>query len=815
MKPIQLYRLFLVIPLVASCLHANTRKAHLLIDLEEATSTRIEELYSDSIVRTADRIWNINTGEMIAGPTSREDFGEFLDFDLSSKRSLYRKAEPHPDAVRQLTVFQVRNQQGEVIFEKKEWISHQPKAFLVDGGKYLLSRSNDAKSFDLMLELHSVDTGELIWQRKPEGSPRWRLSQDSSMCLELGSDNNQNRFQTAIAFDVITQEELSNVDVASLELRKESIYLSRFESSLAVLSGNGGTLIANSASRNLSIIYGFAAASLRFEQSPKYDAEARYVVLHAGSQTFGGVTWAVYNARNGEQIGTSLDYQVESSLLQQGSAPTPSPDGQLLYKVSAPGQIEVWNLTEKTLEKTLSYTNIPFNALVPSPDNRHLLALALSGINDDFMVLLDSETNLPVYSKIVNDPELNLSSGEFGYVRGFTRTLMLPPGGQRFFFQTSIKPEAFNYLTGEPVVFATEFNGKALSSRYVEPESAWVTVYSSGRVRIEKENETTWIQLPNTHLVEHAAIDPGSGSIAIQRDSSFLITHPFDDREDQQITGLSLGIHPISLHGGGKWLAGDYKGIYDLETESKLSLPFNLYAIYAIDYAQKLLAIKDPNSPAVAVYDLSEEPSEKFKTDVRFHEIYDLRFSENGNKLHILARPEFAGWYSQSLYTADSGSGQIQSEFDVSDPEERTYNFLLPHSNGTDIFLSDWDTTFSSFDLNAAERSLPAYPSSTHGVTFIDWAPTGPDGTLRYIDSQGILYHFKAGTATPADTTFTQNPDGSLDVSYLEKPGHEYWNEISWNLKDWIASKDPEAMSQWLDSYGRGFFRVYEATTDN
>ncbi|MEM9157552.1 MAG: hypothetical protein AAGB46_00780 [Verrucomicrobiota bacterium] len=748
------------------------------------------------------------------------NFETFLDFDLSSNFSLYRSKEYDSTLRKNYFIFEVRNPAGEVVFSKQEYVSNNPEAYLVQDGSYLLSRSNDAETLQLALELHSITTGERIWRHTPEGSPRWRLSKDGRTIVEFISELAENVFHTAVAYDAISFTESTRAEIRNIAIRRQSDYFVKFDYEVGLSTGNSGTLLFNQTSRTLSPISGFRGELSLFDDSPKIDSSGRYLILNDSEFTLQGPNWAVYDSQNGERIASNLDLGERTIPFGIRQDPAISSNGTLVYFVVGYGRIEVWNFHTRTLVRELSYTNVPFEQLLPSSDDRYLLATALSGINDDFLVLIDTTTNLPIYSKIVNDPEVFVPSGNgLSFVSGFSRTLTPSPSRDRYYFTSTHGFEAFDLLSGDLIEDGDAFPGSAIASSFVHSQQSWITVYNTGRVRIEDETESAkdrWIQLPNTHIIKYAAIDSQSGSIAFQRDTAFFITHPFDDREDQWITNLGLGIHPISLHREGKWLAAHFRGIYDLETESLLPLDYGFYSTYAIDDASTTWALYDQNQDALIVVNQDQDSEVAIPLDGKIAHAYSLKFSPDKTKLYGLVQPESSTSYTRSLLVADIANKEVIQQIDL-ESTETAYPFVQMHvhPNENTVVLGRRNGMILSVNLDTSHESLPAIIEPIYSERNISsdfqLSPPKSDGALRFIDGNGNLSRIQPVLAHQIPLEVVPSSTADSQFAYKHDPQKSYWIQASENLINWERHPNPHKLLDWFHEREAGYFKVYES----
>ncbi len=817
MKPTLIIILFALIPILDG---AIKKDAYVLESRELVRRHQIQEIYSDTLIRTSSGVWDLDTDTQLAEIDQGADFGSFLDFDPNSKRSLYRQRYYDSARGKYFFVIEARDQEGKLLFSKEDKVSNEPEAFFVSDGQFLLKRTNNPDTFELILELYRIESGELIWRHIPGGSPRWRLSADSLSFLELASERSENSFHTAIAYDTLTQTEVDRCDLRGLKISRQSDYLSRFNSPVAVVRGSDGTFLYHQTSQSLSALRNSSWGLAPSSNSPKLSADTNTILLQNFNSLRGELAWAVFDARNGERIATSDQLQTEAYPFLRNPDPALSPSGELVYQVVENGKIDVWNLLTKSLVRELSYTNVPFETLVPSADDRYVLALALSGANDDFMVLIDTQTNLPVYSKIKRDPDIFFPpSNSGGYVVGFTRSLYLPPSGDRFFFSTVQGLEAFDYLTGQKVEDGAAFVGKAISTRYVASEQSWVTVYETGRVKIESDTPSIpirWIQLPNTTGVRYAAIDSQSGSVAFQRDRAFFITHPFDEREDQWIADLSLGIYPISLHRGGKWLAAHFRGIYDLETEAWLPLESNFYSLYAIDLDSKRCALYDNSLDAIVVRDLEANTRIEIPFEGRFSMIRALEFNADRDQLYLLVHPANGTFNEQSVCVVDLESRTIVQQIELGDTID-TYPYTQMHVHPTEekVVLGRRNGTIKSVNLNTAQISLPAIPEPIYSAEWdngeFDLSAPKTDSSIRFVDEYGNLYHLRATTAQEIPSKLLPSSDSASELTFAKDTERTYWIQTSADLKNWSTHPNAQSVGTWFQNKDAGFFRVFES----
>lgn len=809
-----LFLLALALSLVAS----ESKVAYTLESRELSRRPHIQEIYSDTIIRTLNGIWDLETDTQLAKFNDGDDFGTFLDFDLDSRRSLQRQQRYNG---RYWFIIEVRNKGGDLLFSKEDRVSHEPEAFFVENGKYLLKRTNDPDTLELTLELYQIDTGALIWKHTPGGSPRWRLSNDSLSFIELVSERSENSFHTAIVYHTITGQEVSRHDVRSLSISRGTDYLASFNSPVAVVGGQTGSLLFHDSSKALSVLNGNSWGIAFYASSPTISSDANTILLHNYDSTRGELAWAVFDARNGQRLATSGELQAEAYPFLRTQDPALSANGKLVYHVVDYGKIEIWDLQTKSRIRELSYTNVPFETLVPSADDRYLLALALSGANDDFMVLIDTETNLPVYSKLKRDPDIfNPPSGGFGLVVGFTRTLKLPSSRNRFYFSTVQGFEAFDLLSGEKVEDGSAFAGKAIVARYVASEQSWITVYETGRVRIENDSVSIpnrWIQLPNTSGVEYAAIDSQSGSVAFQRDRAFYITHPFDQREDQWIGDLSLGIHPISLHHGGKWLAALYRGIYDLETEQWLPLESDLYANSAVDPNNKRLAqyLYAPEAIVVDDFDDAESTLEIPRND-EYSSIRAIAFSNDGLQLYALVHATIETFTGQCVFVIDLESKAISQRHPVySELGDYDFTQMTVHASENQVQLGRRRGNTKSLDLATGDLSLPVFLDPIYTADWdngiFDLSPSNSQGAFRFTDEYGHLYQLEQTSASPITAKLKPSKASASELLFDKRPDRIYWIESSPDLHNWSTHPDSSFISNWFDSRSSGFFKVYES----
>ncbi|WP_309007298.1 hypothetical protein [Pelagicoccus sp. SDUM812005] len=763
-------------------------------------------------------VWDLDTDTQLA---SGDAFGSFLDFDLKSGLALYRQENYDPITGRDWFTVEVRNKVGDLLMSLEDEVSHEPEAFFVSEGQYVLKRTNDPDSLELTLELYRVDSGERVWRRTPGGSPRWRLSQDSRTLIELLSERSENAFHTAIAFDTLTLAEVDRCDLSGFKVRRERNYLTEFNTPVVPLAGQSGTLLFHEPSQSLSALpeltWGFNSMS----GSPKTSADADRVLLHNYSSSRGNLAWAVFEARTGKRIATSDELQNSPYPFLRIQDPALSPSGEIVFRIVENGRIEAWNVQSKSLARELSYSNAPFTTLVPSADDRYLLALVLDAAADDLMVLIDTETNQSVYTKLKRDPDIFYPPGNGStFVVGFTRTLKLSPSGTRFYLSTVQGFEAFDLLTGETVEDGAAFVGKAIASRYVAGEKCWVTVFETGRVRIEPDDASApnrWLQLPSTTGVEYAAIDVQSGSVAFQRDTAFYITHPFDEREDQWIGNLSLGIYPISLHGGGKWLAAHYRGICDLETESWLSLGSEFYARYAIDKEAKRCALYDPSRDAILI----ATPSTEARVEISFAEGFSmsnaLAFSPDGEQLYVLVSPKGGDFNAQSIRIFDIASGSmLDREIPINNAaEEYPFTQMRVHPSENSLVLGRRNGTVRSINVDTGALSLPAFIEPLYSADWdngiYDLSAPSPDGAYRFADEYGDLYELQQGAARQVPLTLNLTANSESVLNFEKASDRTYWIQYSKDLGTWTTTPDQDAVKLWFAKQDAGFFRVFES----
>ena len=795
----------------------EVKVAYTLESRELSRRPNLQKIYSDTVIRTLDGVWDLDTDTELASLDGDGKRGTFLDFDLESRRTLHRQARYNG---RYWFIVDVRSSEGEILLSLDDRVSHEPEAFFVANGDYLLKRTNDSDTKELTLELYRITTGERVWRHTPGGSPRWRLSNDSRTIIELISKQSERTFHTAIFYDTLTGIEVSRHDIRGLGIRRDSVYLSSFSSPVVVLGGQSGSSLFHEQSRSLSSIGGNAWGIPFNTSSPRLSSDGNTILLNNFDSVRGNLAWAVFDTSNGTRIATSDELQNGPLLSLRVQDPALSANGKLVYQVVDNGKIEVWNAETKSLVRQLSYSNIPFEILVPSPDDRHLLALALSGVNDDFMVLIDTETNLPVYSKLKRDPDIfNPPSSGFGYVVGFTRTLKLAPSRNRFYLSTVQGFEAFDFLSGEKVEDGSAFAGKAITSRYIQSENAWVTVYDTGRVKIESDSNiipTEWIQLPNTRGIKYAAIDSQSGSIAFQRDRAFFITHPFDEREDQWIGDLSLGIHPISLHHGGTLLAALYRGVYDLENGMWLPLEADLYENSAVDPKKRRLAQYLPASDAIVVQDFENpEASIDIPRNDEYTSLKAIAFSNDGLQLYALVYATIDSFAGQCVFVVDLQSKATLQRLPVySDFGENQFTRMIAHPTKGRVLLSRRRGNTRSLDLESGETSLPVLIEPIYSA---DWdngifelSPSNPQGRFRFIDEYGNVYQLQESSARIIPSKLKPSYS-SIGLLFDNDPERSYWIESSNNLRDWTTLKSVSPLSDWFDSNKAGFFRVYES----
>ena len=247
------------------------KPAYVLEERELARRPFTQSLHGDTVLETISGIWDVDTDTLLSRGSNGGDYGDFLDFDLASRLSVFRRQETRYTSAEDAFIIEVRNPQGDILFSKRDTISHKPEAYLVSEGKYLLSRTNDADTLQLTLELHSIETGQLVWRRTPTDNPRWMLSRDGATFIELLSEDRANFHHTAALYDSLTQAELARVSIGALSIRKDSNYLARLETAAAAIGGSA-TLLFNETSKTLSPLPNDRVGPSPFSQSPKADA---------------------------------------------------------------------------------------------------------------------------------------------------------------------------------------------------------------------------------------------------------------------------------------------------------------------------------------------------------------------------------------------------------------------------------------------------------------------------------------------------------------------------------------------------------------
>lgn len=799
-----------------------TKDAYTLESRELTRRHFIQELYADSVLETLNGIWDLDTDTQLSRGRDSGDYGDFLDFDLTSGLSIYRREEAHFSTVEKAFVIEVRDRHGKILFAKRDSVSHKPEALFLSSGRFILSRTNDADTLQLRLELHSVETGALVWSRTPNKTPRWILSHDTTTFTELLTEPQDIFFHTAILFDSHSKEELARIDITNLEIRKDSSYLAHSEFPVHVIRGDSGTLLVNERSKTFSPLTDFRGSFWSSQQSPKSDTHNNYIILMNSDRGFGTFSWAVFDARTGERLATDLELGANSNSFRFHMDPALSANGQLVYHVVGAGEIEAWNPHTKTLVRTINYSNIPFEQLFPSADDRYLLACAFSGINDDFMVLIDTETNLPVYSKFFDDPNPLEPPNSGTYVTGFNRTLYQFQGADHFYLWTLHGLEGFDFATGRQVFDGSKFLGKAIASQYLNTHKSRVTIYETGRVKIENDIDTStrWIQLPTTLGLNFATIDRNSGSVAIQRDRAFLTIHPFDQREDQWVLNLGLGIYPIRIHRGGKWLAAHYRGIYDLETQQWLLQDDFFDERYAIDETSSRWAHYDSSKDALLLYDHGNNTELKIPLSGRIGYFHALEFSGDGKQLYCLGKPFTGSVYDQSLFVIDLESLSIAQQINLKEMDG-TYSFtqIRAHPNAAKVVLGRRNGTLRMVNIDTEEQALPALvePAFSNKWDSGDFYLSFPteDNRVSFVDEYGHIYHLSESTARIIPALLSLTTDRIATLDFIKKPESTYWIQSSKNLKDWNNHQNADFLKTWFNSHDDGFFRVYESEENN
>ncbi|MEM9157465.1 MAG: hypothetical protein AAGB46_00340 [Verrucomicrobiota bacterium] len=800
----------LVAVFVVSAVSAQERKAYVLESFEQAIDQRPIQYHSESVARFSQGVWDLDDDSQLAGPTNRDNPGELQDFDIVSKRSLYRTQE---------RAIEVRSRENELLLRLDNFAPYHFEGYLLDDGQYALTRATDPETFSLVLQLHSIEDGSLVWQRRPQSASRWRLLSDGATFLELDYEFPSQEFHYARLIDIHSQEVIDSFEIANLRIRRESIYLERFDSPVGLLSGSGGTLLANARHKTLNAIPGFRAGSFRYRSNPTVDAEARFALIQHFIPGGTAAQFGFFDAVTGRQIASEADFLGTPTGRPPMRYPAISSDGQKLYLASGFGKIEVWNPHDKTLIDTLSYTNIPFNRLIPSRDGRFLLAGEVGGLDQDFIVLLDQQSEVPLFTK--SFPSVNQSQSGI-FIAGSPRDINPSPDRSRFYISTVRGLEAYRFTDGERISIASNTLGKALVSTYVQNQEGWVTVYNSGRVSLTKESSSldpvSWYDLPNSTNITYAAIDPTSGSIAFQRDNSFVISHPFDDREDRWINGISFGLHPIQILGGGKWLLAAYRGIYDLEKGELTEIDGYVYEYSVFHADSRILATRNPNSLSIELYDTLQNTKSEIPIEANISEIDAMSFSPDGTELYLIARPAGTIHGTQSLFRVDLQTEEIAELADITSYEDNIkYSTIIIEPNTKRAIIGQHDGVFLSVSLDQMQRSLPSafekFESAAPTNYDYHLSSPSPNGKISFIDPKGNRYLFSESNATPIQLQISVAESGAYSLDFQSSPELNYWIQYSENLEDWQTRSSPETAESQLHEKQSGFIRIYQSAS--
>lgn len=853
---------------------ASSRLALEIASVERALQHNFESLHSDTIAQFKDEVWNLDTGRQLAGPDQVSNFalisfnpgelqvlgelpekGLMIDFAPTTQRAAYRT---------RTGGVEVRSRDDKVLFESAHTDSlAQKEAYLIDEGDFILIRTAEEQGGAPLLQLYSVQTGEKTWERRGGLSVSWTILDDTLTCLEIRPSETVGTGRSATLIDLEDATEIQTLEIPGEPVYDfpfpdlfptwpsihPAEYLHKIENPVLFLALESATLMSNGTTRNLAILDGISAGPLPINnfstwgQSPTTDSASRYHILVTRRlPTQNGEDEPlirVVDAQEGIVVSTSFELRQNDDISSEGNYHTLSADGRLFIKAMHEGPIEVWSLETKTLVGQFSIPGVVVACMASSADSNKLFVNGVDEEQRTFAALLDIETGQSLYQLSFDHPNVFEYTTESDIPPGFHRRLSVSPGNQRVYFQSPRGIEAFAFETGEKISLSQILRGSAVISRFVESESAWVTVYETGKVFVESPQEpekSNAFQLPNDGLIRFATVDEDSGSIAFKRerisyrhngeryeqtsDYSIVVSHPFDERADQNLPfdHRYYEESKLRLLGGGRWLVAPYTGLIDLETEEAYNATRTVSTNDAYHYESRKWA--DREQWSIKVSDLGNNTSTILDTSHLFSDIRVLRFSDDGNTLYCLARPIGSSDQKQSVFILDSSNGNILSEIRISIPPRSSgYSKMQLGSDEERLILGDWNSTACIVNLETGTTGIPHKYGFWNPMylpsLYFDIAPPLPSSETRSVDIYGNIYNLRTTSTQliPSALTFREQSKGEL--VYQAMKGREYWIQASYDLKLWETHQNTDFVKSWFDSHDKGFFRVYETETGN
>ncbi|MBK1877092.1 PD40 domain-containing protein [Pelagicoccus mobilis] len=848
---------------------ASARTALEVESVESALPYNFVQLHTDTIAQFNKGVWDLESGEQLAGPEGNlgyllvlgllgyfnsgtidaiPDRGLLLDFDPTSLRAAYRT---------RLGGLEVRTTANEVIFESP-YVDriNQKEAFLIDDGKYVLIRTRDKQDGTPILVLYSLDSGEEVWERRGPSSVSWAILDNTLACLELKPSENAEGHRIATLFNLVDSTEIAATEVSVHTgqpetdpifdpFRKPRELLIRETSPVFFQAYNTGTLIADGINQDLTTIDDIQVRNLPHSseqpwgKSSESDSPNRYHVAIATQFSDELPYFFIIDAQEKEVVSTSLELRREEDMTSQGNHHAISSDGQLFFKAMSEGPIEVWDLRSKSFVKEINIPGVTFDTMLSSKDSRYLFVNGYDEQQSSFAAMIDIETGLPSYQIEFSHTNAFEYTTDGDLAPAYKRRPVISPDGRRIYFQSLSGIESFDFKTGIKIDLSTKFRGSAITTRFVESQSGWVTVYETGKVSFESTDGvegSVFFQLPNDRKIQFATIDERSGSIAFKRewtsyrqngesyvptyDYSIVVVHPFDDRVDQNLP-LDHDYYEeskLKLLGGGRWLVAPYSGIFDLETLQPYDTTRFVSTKDAYHYETGRWA--DKSGGVITVTELEKGTSTILDTSELFGHIRALRFSEDGSRLYCLTSPTSYSHQQQSIHVLDSSDGTLISQMPITSLPGTSEFWRMQLSKDEDqILLSDESAIASILDLKTNTSGIPielGRGSTYYSLpTYFEIAPPLSSGESRSIDANGNLYILRPITTHPIRCQLTASLDTGSELSFPLKNDRRYWIQASDNLVRWETYRNTDFIESWFDSNDKGFFRVYESDGSN
>lgn len=736
---------------------------------------------SDTVFLSNEQVWDLATSQRLAGTDFHTPHVALIDYHPETDKRLFEVRDE---------AFEVRDSLGQTLLAIDAFSLDHSDARFSANGQRLLVHGTHLDSRDSQCHAYDIESGTLLWSAAAQRGNHWiPLPKTQRLLRFQKSTQSPYRYIEVALHDLADGSEIDRLSLSGMQLDDFHRSYREPDDRLYLLSGREDwTLLVNAVHDALVLLKDGPLRNIPFLGSPVHlSDDATRVIFDNRSNAFQSYLY-LRDAITGDDLVSTNEFRSEKTP-QAPNLYSVSGNFKTIYTVADAGLIERWDVDSIVKTGEFSYSNIPFNGIALSRDERTLLAWRLFTREDGFLVAFDTETGEPRYSRLL-DSGFELPGGT-GLVGVASDAIYFTPDTQRLLVRSGLTT-VLDFATGQPLAQLPLAPGPALASAYVHDRKRFLIAYASGLIEEREPGDFSLVDSSYYGPLQtayDAAIAPENGRIFYTSGTTATVYDP-DSKETIwfktdfgfQSRGATLANDASLVHIPGK-------GVYDFSQDRYvIENPHGIHNAFSGDGSLYAHA----GSDAIQVFhtatgELAYEYDALSRTDA-------LAFSPDSQSLIAAGRTHDSQNAQVVLIEFSLPSGDLQRLATLGSVRA-FHRAATPQQivvSQDRIHVSTWRYTLFALDRNAPRPfpvSLPIGPISSPGYTLTEprLAGIAPDGSFLYENGNRRLIGATVRPARFAPATLAPRRSGDPALSFDAQSDRRYFLQTSNDLESWAT----------------------------